>query len=68
MAMEMDGDYDGSGADSALEVTSLYPTAGSSVPVEATPAQLAAWPVVVPADGVRGGGLVVFSVEAKKRS
>jgi hypothetical protein len=38
------------------------------VPVEATPAQLAAWPVVVPADGVRGGGLVVFSVEAKKRS
>jgi hypothetical protein len=68
MAMEMDGDYDGSGAESALEVTSLYPTAGSSVPVEATPAQLAAWPVVVPADGVRGGGLVVFSVEAKKRS
>jgi hypothetical protein len=55
----------GMGSAKSLEVTTLFPTNGQRQPVLATPAQLAAWPVVVAADGVRSGGLVVLSVDAR---
>jgi hypothetical protein len=48
----------------SLRVTTLFPAGGQGKPLLATPAQLAVWPVRVAADGVRGGGLVVLSVEA----
>lgn len=54
----------GMGDARSLEVTTLYPTTVDAKPVLGTPGQLAAWPVVVAADGVRNGGLVVLSLEA----